>query len=160
METKSLSESGVCPHYGSLPFESSMSSPKPPSCSGSAYASLTTRASTSHCISVGRVVSLIGHWVLERSGGLFPLFGLLPPGWSKKLGIFQNNPSGNVIFPVVEGGDSVSSPSYSDSERDMVHTAFSITTAINDSGRRKGGDQLHVYFPVGVRGINKSTLIR
>ena len=63
-------------------------------------------------------------------------------------------------LPSCGGGDSVSSPSYSDSERDVAHAAFSVTTATHDSGGIKGRDQPHVSFPVGVRGINQSTLIK
>ena len=58
------------------------------------------------------------------------------------------------------GGSSVSSPSYSDSERDVVHIAFSVTTAAYDSVVIKVRDQPHISFPVGVIGINQSTLIK
>ena len=78
------------------------------------------------------------------------------------LFIFHNLPAVSVTkchLPSCGGGDSVSSPSYSDSEIDVVHAAFSVTTATHYSGGRKGGYQ-HVSFPVGVKGINQSTLIK
>ena len=46
-----------------------------------------------------------------------------------------------MSFAQLCGGDSVSSTSFSDSERDVVHTAFSVTTATHDIGGIKGGDQ-------------------
>ena len=58
------------------------------------------------------------------------------------------------------GSNSVSSTSYSDSERDVVHAAFYLTNATHDSGIRKVRDQPHIYFPVGVIGINRSTLTK
>ena len=142
---------GLFPQDGSLPFKLSVTSPNPPSYLDSAHASLTTSASasTSHRDSSGGGVSPSGHRFPKQSGGLFPLIGFLPSERSKKLGGFQNTPSGNVICPVVGGGDSMSSPSYSDSEIDVVHTAFSVTTATHDSGGRKGGDQPPVSSPVG-----------
>ena len=149
---------------GSLNFDSSVSSLKPLSCSDSAHASLTTSASdiTSHCDSGSGGVIPSAHWLPERSRGLPPLFGLLLSKRSKELEIFQNIPSGNVIFPVVcvEGGNCVIYLSYPDSEIDAVHAAFSVTIATHDSGGRKCGDQTHVSFPVGVRGINQFTLIK
>ena len=96
-------------------------------------------ANTSHCDISGRGVSPSGHRVPDQSGGLFPLIGLLPSERLKKLGIFQNNPYVNIIFPVVGEGNSVSSPSYSDSERDVVHADLSVTTNKHDSGGRKAG---------------------
>ena len=96
---------GLFSQDGSLPFDSSVSSPNPPSCSDSDHASLTTSdsASTSRRDIFGGGVSPSGKLFPERSGGLFSLIGLLTSEWSKKLGSFQNTLSGNVIFPVVGG---------------------------------------------------------
>ena len=136
---------GLFPQDGSLPFELSMSSPNPPYFSDSAHASITTStsASTSRRDIGGRGLSPSGHRVPEQSGGLFHLIGFLTSERSKKLGSFQNTPSGNVICPVVcvGGVNYVSSPSYSDSVRDVVHAAFSVTTDTHDSGSIKGGDR-------------------
>ena len=93
-------------------------------------------------------MSLSGHRVSKRSGGLFPLIGLLLSEHSKKLESFQNTPSGNVICPVVGRGNSVIFPYYSYSERNVVHAAFSVTTDTHDSGGRKCGYQTHVSFTV------------
>ena len=60
----------------------------------------------------------------------------------------------------MRGVNSVSSPSYSESVRDVVHNAFYVTTATHGSGGRKGRDQPHVYFTVGLRWINQYTLIK
>ena len=154
---------GLFPQDVSLPFELSVSSPNPSSCSDSAHASLTksssARASNRDSRNGGVIPS--GNRVPEQRGGLFPITGLLLSKRSKKLGSFHNTPSGNVICPVVwRGGNYVRSPSYSDNERDVVHAAFFVTTATHDSGSRKGRDQPHVSFPVVVRGINQSTLIK
>ena len=135
---------GLFPQDGSLPFKSSVISPKPSSCSDSAHAYLTTSASASaiHCDSGGRVVIPSGHQVTNKSRYLLPLIVLLQSEILKKLGSFQSNPSSNIICPVVGGGgNSLSPPSYSDSERDVVHATFSVTTATHDSGGIKGGDQ-------------------
>ena len=58
------------------------------------------------------------------------------------------------------GVNSVSSPSYSDSEIDVFHAAFSVTPATHGSGVIEVGDQPHASFLVVVRGINQSTLIK
>ena len=69
------------PQDGYLPFETSMISPKPPSCLESARAPLTasdrTSASTSTCGSGGGGVSPSGHRVSNQSRGLFPQDGYL-----------------------------------------------------------------------------------
>ena len=71
---------GFIPQDGSLPFKSSVRSPKPTSCSDSAHSSFTkiTSASSSHRAIGGGGVIPSGNWVPKRSGGLFPLIGLLP----------------------------------------------------------------------------------
>ena len=80
----------------------------------------------------------------------FPIIGLLLYERSKKLGSFHNTPSGNVIFPVVCGGvNSESYTSYSDSEIDVVHAAFSVITATHDSGGRKLGTKPTSLFLLG-----------
>ena len=67
---------GLLPQDCSVPFDLSMSSPKPPYCSDSAHDSLTTSdseiTSTSHCDSGGRGVIPSGNRVPKQSGG-FPL---------------------------------------------------------------------------------------
>ena len=71
---------GFFPQDGSLPFDLSVRSPNPPSCSESARASLTASNSsnTSHCGSGGREVILIRQEFPERSGGSFPQDVSLP----------------------------------------------------------------------------------
>ena len=66
------------------------------------------------------------------------------------------------FFSKLQGGgcNYVSYTYYLDSERYVVHAAFYVTTVTHDSGGRKGVDQPHISFPVVVRGINKSTLIK
>ena len=71
---------GLIPHDGSLPFNSSVRSQKPPSCLESERASITARDSvnTSHCGSGVGGVSLRGQRVPKRSRGLIPQGGYLP----------------------------------------------------------------------------------
>ena len=72
---------GLFPQDGYLTFESFMRSPKPSSFLDISHEYLTTsaRTITIHCDRVGGGVIPTGHRVPERSGGLFPLIGLLRP---------------------------------------------------------------------------------
>ena len=73
---------GLFPQDGSLPFEPFVRSPKPPSCSESARASLTASdivsANNGNHGSGGGGIGLKGWWFPEKSGGLFTQNGSLP----------------------------------------------------------------------------------
>ena len=141
------------PQYGYLVFKLSVSSPNLPSCSDSAHASITTSVSarTSHC---------------ESSGGVkrrFVPFHWISYFWAlKEVRELSEHSLWKCHFTscVCGGGNSVSYLSYSDSERYVVHTAFSVTTDTHDSGSIKFGDQPQVSFPVWARKINQYTLIK